>query len=221
MVTDIKDVQDFKLKPMKCEFNFLSKSDGSAILSQGDTVSLVSVNGPLDIKMTSQRIDKSTLEVLFSNKNGKPSVENRYKENIVKQTCEAAILGSLYPRTGINVTIQELEDYGGFLACTLNCTCLALLNSGVSMRNVFAAVSCAVDNHGNVILDPTHAQLQTSTATMTFVFDSRDKSLITCFTDGCFSQDAYREALERSRSASDLVFAFYRDIIRKYCNVIG
>lgn len=43
----------------------------------GDTVSLVSVNGPLDIKMTSQRIDKSTLEVLFSNKNGKPSVENR------------------------------------------------------------------------------------------------------------------------------------------------
>lgn len=28
-------LKDFKLKPMKCELNFLSKSDGSAILSQG------------------------------------------------------------------------------------------------------------------------------------------------------------------------------------------
>lgn len=29
------ELRDFKLKPMKCELNFLSKSDGSAILSQG------------------------------------------------------------------------------------------------------------------------------------------------------------------------------------------
>ncbi|KOB64783.1 Exosome complex exonuclease RRP46 [Operophtera brumata] len=61
------DSEDFKLKPLKCELNFINKSDGSAILSQGKFL---------------------------------PS-------------CETAILGSLYPRTGITVTIQELEDYGG------------------------------------------------------------------------------------------------------------
>lgn len=27
--------QDIKLKPMKCELNYLSKSDGSALLAQG------------------------------------------------------------------------------------------------------------------------------------------------------------------------------------------
>lgn len=37
----------------------------------------------------------------------------RYKENVIRQTCETAILGCLYPRTGITITIQELEDYGG------------------------------------------------------------------------------------------------------------
>lgn len=33
----VEDVtmKDFKLKPMKCELNYLTKSDGSAILSQG------------------------------------------------------------------------------------------------------------------------------------------------------------------------------------------
>lgn len=43
----------------------------------GDTVALVSVNGPLDTKMGSQSIDKATLEVLFSTKSGKPSVAER------------------------------------------------------------------------------------------------------------------------------------------------
>lgn len=35
MEVENTDLKDFKLRPMKCECNFLSKSDGSAILSQG------------------------------------------------------------------------------------------------------------------------------------------------------------------------------------------
>ncbi|XP_047033756.1 exosome complex component RRP46 [Helicoverpa zea] len=221
MGAEIADLKDFNLRPMKCECNFLSKSDGSAILSQGPTVALVSVNGPLDIKMTSQSIEKATLEVLFSSKSGKPSVEDRYKEHVIRQTCETAILGSLYPRSGITVTIQELEDYGGFLACCINCTCLALLNAGLAMRHTFAAVSCAIDEHGNIQLDPAPAQLDTARANMTFVFDSRENSLVTGFTDGSFSESAYNEALERCRAASQLVFDFYKDIVSKYSYVIG
>lgn len=30
-----EDENNFKLRPMKCELNYLSKSDGSAILAQG------------------------------------------------------------------------------------------------------------------------------------------------------------------------------------------
>lgn len=37
----------------------------------------------------------------------------RFKENVIRQTCETAILGTMYPRTGISLTIQELEDFGG------------------------------------------------------------------------------------------------------------
>ncbi|KAI8424755.1 hypothetical protein MSG28_006703 [Choristoneura fumiferana] len=214
-------LKDFKLKPMKCELNFLSKSDGSAILSQGATVALASVNGPLDVKISSQSIEKTTLEVLFSSKGGKPSVKDRYKENVIRQTCEEAILSSLYPRTGITITVQELEDYGGLLSTCVNCVCLALLNSGVAMRHVFAAVLCAVDGRGDIVLEPAVEQLEEARAVMNFVFDERDKSLVTGFTEGSFSEDTYKEAIERCRSASDLIFAFYRDIVSKYSNVIG
>lgn len=34
-MTEAADCKEFKLKHMKCELNALSKSDGSAILSQG------------------------------------------------------------------------------------------------------------------------------------------------------------------------------------------
>ncbi|CAH2094843.1 unnamed protein product [Euphydryas editha] len=216
----VEDENNFKLRPMKCELNYLSKSDGSAILAQGETVVLVSVNGPLDIKSNSQSIEKATLEVLFCGKGGKPSVADRFKENVIKQTCETAILGCLYPRTGISLTIQELEDYGGLLTCTVNCACLALLNSGMAMRHMVAAISCAVNEVGNLVLEPSYEQVQSSRALLHFVFESREKNLVTGFTEGSFSEDTYEEALARCRLASELVFDFYRDIVRKYSNVI-
>ncbi|KAF9416167.1 hypothetical protein HW555_006419 [Spodoptera exigua] len=89
------------------------------------------------------------------------------------------------------------------------------------MRHTFAAVACAVDEHGNIQLDPDSTQLETARATMNFVFDSREKRLITSLTNGSFSEDAYKEALERCRSASQLVFDFYKDIVSKYSYVIG
>ncbi|VVD04380.1 exosome complex component RRP46 [Leptidea sinapis] len=221
MKIEPEKLKHHNLKPMKCELNYLSKSDGSSILSQGNTVVLVSVNGPLEIKSAYQSMEKATLEVLFSNKGGKPSVADRFKENVIRQTCESAILGCLFPRTGINITIQELENYGGLVACAVNCTCLALLNSGVAMRHVVAAVTCAVDDVGNLVLDPTHEQIQSSQALMYFVFESSEKNMVTGFTEGKFSEDTYLEALELCRSASDLVFKFYREIVSKYCSVIG
>ncbi|CAH0728635.1 unnamed protein product, partial [Brenthis ino] len=216
----VEEVKDFKIRPMKCELNFLSKSDGSAILSQGETVVLASVNGPLDIKTTSQSIEKATLEVLFCSKGGKPSVADRFKENIIRQTCETAILGCLYPRTGISLTIQELEDYGGLLTCAVNSACLALLNSGVGMRHVVAAVGCAVDEVGNLLLEPSYNEVQNAKAMLYFVFDNREKKLVSGFTEGCFSEDTYEEALARCRIASDIIFQFYRDIVKQYSKVI-
>lgn len=38
MGVEVDDTKEFKLKPMNCELNFLTKSDGSAILSQGNTL---------------------------------------------------------------------------------------------------------------------------------------------------------------------------------------
>ncbi len=47
-----------------------------------------------------------------------------------------------------------LEDDGGLWACLVNSACLALVDSGISMKCLFAAVTVAVTNDDAVFVDP-------------------------------------------------------------------
>lgn len=58
-------------------YTLLPSTVNMFLFTTGETVALVSVNGPLDIKMQSQSIEKSTLEVIYSSKCGKTSVSHR------------------------------------------------------------------------------------------------------------------------------------------------
>ena len=56
--------------------------------------------------------------------------------------------------------VQVFEDDGGVLACSVNTTCLALIDSGFAMKNLFAGVTLAVTNSGHILLDPDAARLR-------------------------------------------------------------
>lgn len=45
------------------------------------------------------------------------------------------------------------------LACSVNAVSLALINSGIEMKFLIAAVSCMVDEEGVIIVDPDDKQL--------------------------------------------------------------
>lgn len=209
-------MDDLKLPAMKCQLNHLSKSDGSVILAQGETVALVSVNGPLELKIPSQNIEKAILEVLYNRKSGKTSISDRFKENIIRQTCEHIIQTNAHPRTAISITVQEIEDFGGLMSCSLNAVCIAFIASGIAMKSLFAAVCCSIDGEGKVIMGP----IKDPSAVFTFVFESSNRDLITCFTERNYNNEAYEEALLKSREASKNVFKYYRDVVSKYAKII-
>ena len=56
--------------------------------------------------------------------------------------------------------VQVFEDDGGVLACSVNTTCLALIDSGFAMKNLFAGVTLAVTSSGHILLDPDAARLR-------------------------------------------------------------
>lgn len=93
------------------------------------------------------------------------------RESIIRETCETAMMAALYPRTTISVILQEMQDSGGvsylvscrsliifllpqLLACSINASCLALMDSGLAMKFLFAAVTCGVTQDDLLIVDP-------------------------------------------------------------------
>ncbi|KAI5748405.1 hypothetical protein M8J77_025182 [Diaphorina citri] len=207
---------------MKKKIMSLSSSmlNGSVIFSQGQTVVIASMYGPVEAKIQKTIIDKASVEVIFRPKSGLSFVQDRLKESVIKSTCESALLTMLHPRTSVILTIQELQDQGSLLSCCINAACLALINSGISMRYILAAVSCIINDKNEVILDANQIQSNKSHASMTFVFDSQKKHLVTSQTGGNFSQNQYEECLIRCREASEHIFKYYKQVVQKYAPVI-
>ncbi|XP_072346292.1 exosome complex component RRP46-like isoform X5 [Scyliorhinus torazame] len=144
-----------QLRPFCCEHSLLSRPDGSACFTQGDTTVLAAVYGPAEVKVSKEIFDKATLDVLLKPKVGLPSVAEKSKEQMIRNTCEATILTALHPRSSITIVLQVIHDSGSLLSCCLNAACMALMDAGLPMRSVFCGVTCVIDSNGEILLDPT------------------------------------------------------------------
>lgn len=205
------------LRPMNCELFQLSMPDSSSIFMQGDTTVTVGIYGPVEGRLQKMMYDKANVEVVFSSIKGPTCVEDRTKELIIKETCEAALIVTLYPGTAICINVQEIQDCGGLLACVVNAVFLALLTSSLSMRFTIAAVSCMIEKDSDkLILDPDSTQIQVARATFTYVFEGSKKDLVSHHTTGRFTETEFIQSIDKCRQASTCVFDFYREIVKKY-----
>ncbi|NXJ15510.1 EXOS5 protein, partial [Odontophorus gujanensis] len=136
------------LRPFSCEQGLLSRPDGSAAFVQGDTSVLAGLYGPAEVKGSRESPDGATVEVLLRPKIGLPGVAERSREQFLRRTFEAVLLGALHPRPSITVPPQ-------LLACCLNAACMGLLDAGLPLSSLFCGVTCALDAQGDIVLDPT------------------------------------------------------------------
>ncbi|XP_004598054.2 exosome complex component RRP46 [Ochotona princeps] len=205
------------LRHFVCEQSLLSRPDGSASFQQGDTSVLAGVYGPAEVKVSKEIFNKATLEVILRPKIGLPGVAEKSREQLIRSTCEAVVLGALHPRTSITVVLQVVSDAGSLLACCLNAACMALVDAGVPMRALFCGVTCALDSDGTLVLDPTVKQEKEARAVLTFALDSVERKLLMSTTKGLYSDVELQQCLAAAQAASQHVFRFYRDsLLQRY-----
>ncbi|KAL2095738.1 hypothetical protein ACEWY4_007886 [Coilia grayii] len=218
------DVNEHEVSPATrefgCEQNLLSRPDGSATFIQGNTNVLAGVYGPAEVKVSKEIYDRATLEVLIQPKIGLPGVRERAREQCVRETCEAALLSSLHPRSSLSLILQEVHDDGSLLACCLNAACMALMDAGLPMSCLFCGITCVISTEGQIITDPTLQQEKESRAQMTFAIDSIEKRVMMSSTKGSISVQELQEAIALSQRASERIFQFYRDSVhRRYSKI--
>lgn len=200
---------------MKCDLGHLTRSDGNVMMSQGDTTVTVGVYGPAEVKISKEIVDRATVEVVYKPRSGLPVCGDKLFERTIRNTCETIIMTALHPRSSIGLIVQEMQNSGSFLACCINSCCLALLDASVSMKYQMAAVACSVDCNEKIILDPTLQQEKDSLATLTFVFDSKNYTVLTVSSKGQFTKEQFSLCMETCLEASKGVFQFYRDSFEK------
>ncbi|NWU06063.1 EXOS5 protein, partial [Cephalopterus ornatus] len=187
------------------------------LLSAGDTAVLVGLYGPAETKLSKELPDRTALEVLLRPKVGLPGVPERSREQQLRQTCEAVVLGVLHPRTAVTLVLQVLSDAGSLLSCCLNASCMGLLDAGLPLSSLFCGVTCALAPDGTITLDPTARQEQEARAVLPFAIDSGERKVLMATTKGSCSVEEMQQCLVAAQCAADTIFQFYRSsVCRRY-----
>ncbi|XP_061299134.1 exosome complex component RRP46-like [Pezoporus flaviventris] len=203
------------LRPFSCELGLLSRPDGSAAFLQGDTSVLAALYGPAEAKGNRELPERVALEVLLRPKVGLPGVGERSREQLLRRTLEAVLLGRLHPRCGLSLSLQVLRDGGSLLSCCLNAACMGLLDAGLPLASLFCGVACALLPDGSLVLDPSSQQEKEARAVLTFAIDSVEKKVLMASTKGSCSMEEMQQCIAAAQSAADTIFQFYRDSIRR------
>ncbi|XP_078000734.1 exosome complex component RRP46-like [Glandiceps talaboti] len=206
---------DDALRSQSCEQNLLSRPDGSATYNQGDTSVMAAVYGPAEIKQSKEILDRATLEVIYKPKVGIPGCADKFQERLIRNTCGTVVLTALHPRSSITVVTQIIHSSGSLLSCCINAACMAMLDAGLPMKYLVASVTCCLDEDDVITLDPTDQQEKEAKSIFTFAFDSKNKDIVTSHTQGIYTVEQFHTCLEACRTASQIVFDFFRDSVKR------
>ncbi|KAF0395316.1 ribosomal protein S5 domain 2-like protein [Gigaspora margarita] len=181
-----------KIRTISIEPNYVNR-DGSALFKFGDSAVVCSVNGPTEVKLRDEKVDKATIDVIFKPLVGLPGTKDKTHEYIIRSTVESVIKSNLYPRTLIQIVCQVMMDDGNILATAINATTYALMNAGVEMKDIAVAVACIVNKDGNILIDPELREIGKAQSYHTFAFSKTSFGLLFCESTGLFTEEQYFE----------------------------
>ncbi|EXJ61516.1 hypothetical protein A1O7_01944 [Cladophialophora yegresii CBS 114405] len=127
-------------------------SDGSSLLTLGNTMVLCTVTGPREGR--GQRDNKNALVETEINIAPFATMDRRRRiradkriqelQSTISSAFQSHLFTHLYPRSTISISLHVLSLDGGLLVACLNATSLALVDAGVPMPSILSAVTCGV-----------------------------------------------------------------------------
>ncbi|RDX51744.1 hypothetical protein OH76DRAFT_1401170 [Lentinus brumalis] len=166
----------------------LDRVDGSARFGFGETKSLASISGPIEVRPTQENPSQATLDIQIRPLAALPGTDAKALATTLKSIFAPSLFLSHHPRTLIQIVGQALcgSDSGSGLgtvgrgwnasltASLVNATAAAFINAGsVPMRGVVCAVAVGRlkdEADGELILDPEEVELPRLAGSGCFAF---------------------------------------------------
>ncbi|KAJ9053495.1 exosome non-catalytic core subunit rrp46 [Entomophthora muscae] len=208
-----------QLRPFVTNQGLLSNADGSAEFCSGNHSITCGVYGPIEGRHN-EILGEAHVEVNYKPSSSIPGPETKLYEVAVRKTFDHVILKSLHPRSMIQINLQPLNIDGEQVSLAINCTMLALIDSGLPLSSMLGAVSCSISDQGTILLDPTTEEISSATSVHTFVFSSevakQDQAEIV-FNEsvGVYTFEQYSECFRMCLNAAKETISFLRDAIPK------
>ncbi|XP_071917782.1 exosome complex exonuclease RRP46 homolog [Coffea arabica] len=220
-----------QLRPVACSRGILNRAHGSASWSQGETKVLAAVYGPKAGTKKNENPEKACFEVIWKPKTGQIGKPEKECEMILKRTLQSICLLNVHPNTTTSIIIQVVNDDGGLLPCAINAACAALVDAGIPLKHLAAAICCSLAKNGRVLLDPNKSEEQNMKGFVYLAFPNSIQSvlpegslqvggepvehgIITSVTHGGMSVDDYLLCLQRGRAACEKLSVFIRSSLK-------
>ncbi|XP_018017233.1 exosome complex component RRP41 [Hyalella azteca] len=141
------------LRAMKCKLGLYDRPNGSAFMQMGNTQVLASVYGPKEARSVKSTTGLgecvvtcavSRVAACSAERLRKPRDQRtRATSNLVAGALQAAVRGSKYAGSQIDVFVQVIQADGGVTACCINAACLALLHAGIEVNDYVTACTAS------------------------------------------------------------------------------
>ncbi|KAJ9605650.1 Exosome non-catalytic core component [Cladophialophora chaetospira] len=141
-----------ELRSITASISTQPSSDGSSLLTLGNTMVLCTVTGPRegrgqrDNNNATVETDINVAPFATMDRRRRIRGDKRVQElqSTISSAFQSHLFTHLYPRSAISISLHVLSLDGGLLVACLNAASLALVDAGVPMPSILSAVSCGV-----------------------------------------------------------------------------
>eukprot|EP00123_Amoebidium_parasiticum_P014175 comp22375_c1_seq1/m.33357 comp22375_c1_seq1/g.33357 ORF comp22375_c1_seq1/g.33357 comp22375_c1_seq1/m.33357 type:complete len:247 (-) comp22375_c1_seq1:315-1055(-) len=213
-----------ELRKIVCRLGVFEQADGSAYVEMGSTKVLATIYGPHEAKSRGKsQADRAIINCEYSMatfstgerkrraKGDRRSVETAI---LIRDTFEAAIHTSLYPRSQIDIYVQVLQADGGQVSACINAATLALVDAGIPLKDYVTSCSAGLID-GKPILDLNYIEKSARGPELVLAVLSKSRGVIMAQMDQRLHVDRFEEVMELAIEGCETIMEILDKSVRE------
>ncbi len=216
------------LRDISFHVGVLDRADGSALITWGRNKILAAVYGPRELHPKHMALpDRALIRCEYrmatfsvpDRKSPAPKRREREISKILAEALEPSVFNYLYPRSVIDVYINVLQADGGTRCAAIAVASLALADAGIPLKDL--VVGCAAGNlYDQAVLDLDDVEDKEGQGDMPLAYLPHIDEIVLLQSDGVFSPDLYKTALDMLIPACKKIYKLQRDALKsKYSQI--